>query len=157
MVGRGDRLRKVIVLGNTTDAVKIFRPPAARHCTFVFGPPKTQTQPPKPPRPSLQVLFRGLCLRFRVHNHNERSHDKRSQRRKVTTCFVDPPRHKFSPAISPTPTRLQKPSETSRIEPAASPSTRGGSATGPPAIALRFSGVAFAFSPHPTRHFRGVR
>ena len=48
----------------TMDRVKKIRPPAARHCTFVFGPPKTQTQPPKPPRPSLQLLL-GLRLIFR--------------------------------------------------------------------------------------------
>ena len=150
----------------TTHAVKKFRSPAARHCTFVFAPPKTQTQPPKPPRPSLQLLFRGLRLRFRVHNH-------RPRRRKVGACFVDPP-----PPILPEsnisrsesgsdsdnlfearapPHKSKRALTATKFFPVSTKSTEGHRPPArPPAIALGFSGVAFAFSPHPARHFRGV-
>ena len=141
---------------STTTPVNNFRPPAVRHCTFAFGPPKSQTQPPKPPRPSLQLLFQGSRLRFRVHNHNKRSHDKWSRQRKVTACFADPLPQNFPRAA-----RLRSDSKNcwkrARVEHAARPSTCNSPATHPPAIALGFWGVAFVFLPHPAPHFRGVR
>ena len=80
------------------------RPPAAYCCTFFIAPfhLKTQTQTPELPHLSLKLLFRGLRLRFRVHNHNERAHNEWSRRRMVATCFSDSPPQDFAES-GPTP------------------------------------------------------
>ena len=142
--------------------VKKIRPPAAHHCTFVFGPPKTQTQPPEPPRPSPQLLFRGFLLHFRGRGRirfNELSPPQESgdnskstegDRRRVTVSMA--PRRKAPEPIDQASVKLAF----AKIHNSTA-SVPLGPMTPRPPLRSDFRRVAFEFSPHPTSHFRGVR
>ena len=121
--------------------------------TFAFSPLKTQTQPQNRPTRHCSCYFGGcVCVFDQAHNHNERTHNRRSQQRKVMTCPVDPPRRKFFSASSLTPTRLKKPSKAHLRQ---APSRTRAQPLARPLLCFDFGGLCLCFHPTPPAIFGG--